>query len=68
MMFYLRSNVFGTKESGAPREREVCNIVSDEWEEPNAGEKELLMGYTHGGTAACVVAEVGKKNVEQTPA
>ena len=36
----------------APGEGELFNIYTNEWEEPDADEKELLLGYSRGDTAA----------------
>ena len=49
---YLHSNAFRAKESGNPGEGEVFNTLTNIWEEPDAEEKELLLGYRAGDTAA----------------
>ena len=54
---YLHSNAFRPKESGNQGEGEVFNIISLAWEEPDAEEKELLLGYASGDTAAAGVTE-----------
>ena len=54
---YLRSNAFRPKESGNPGEGEVFNTLSNVWEEPDAEEKELLLGYMPGDTAAQGISE-----------
>ena len=54
---YLMSNAFRTKENGALGEGQVFNIVSNTWEEPDAEEKEMLLGYSHGDTAAVGVSD-----------
>ena len=54
---YLESNAFRPKDMGAPGEGQVFNIVSNMWEEPNAKEKESLLGYQRGDTAAPGVTE-----------
>ena len=35
----------------------VYNIVSNTWEEPDAEEKEMLLGYSRGDTAAVGVSD-----------
>ena len=42
---YLQSNAFRPKENGAPREGQVYNTKIGQWEEPDADEKEQLLGY-----------------------
>ena len=54
---YLHSNAFRPKANGHPGEGEVFNTISLEWEEPDAEEKELLLGYAPGDTAAAGVTE-----------
>ena len=54
---YLHSNAFRTKESGAPGEGQVYNRITRVWEEPDADEKELLLGYSPGDTAAPGVSD-----------
>ena len=54
---YLGSRAFVTKKNGNPGEGQVYNRESDLWEEPDAEEKELLMGYTSGDTYAAGVSE-----------
>ena len=54
---YLRSNAFRPKENGNPGEGEVFNTSSLEWEEPDADEKEMLLGYATGDTSAPGVTE-----------
>ena len=54
---YLRSNAFRPKENGTPGEGEVFNTQTNVWEEPDAEEKELLLGYTLGDTAAAGVSD-----------
>ena len=56
-MSYLMSNAFRPKENGAPGEGQVYNIVSNTWEEPDAQEKEMLLGYSRGDTAAVGVSD-----------
>ena len=53
---YLLSNAFKPKDEGALGEGQVFNIVSHTWEEPDAEEKEILLGYTRGDTAALGVS------------
>ena len=55
---YLRSNAFKPKGNGNPGEGEVFNTGSLEWEEPDAEEKEILLGYAAGDTSAPGVTEV----------
>ena len=57
---YLHSNAFRPKENGNPGEGEVFNTVSLEWEEPDAEEKEGLMGYSVGETAAPGVTDADR--------
>ena len=54
---YLHSNAFRPKENGNPGEGEVFNTISLEWEEPDAEEKEMLLGYAAGDTLASGVTE-----------
>ena len=54
---YLRSNAFRPKENGNPREGEVFNTTSLEWEEPDTEEKEELLGFAAGDTLAPGVTE-----------
>ena len=54
---YLRFNAFRPKDNGNPREGEVFNTQSLEWEEPDVEEKEMLLGYAAGDTAAPGVIE-----------
>ena len=54
---YLLSNAFRPKEGEAPREGQVFNIVSNTWEEPDAEEKEILLGYTRGDTIVAGVSD-----------
>ena len=57
---YLGSRAFRPKENGNPGEGEVFNTESNLLEEPDAEEKELLMGYTAGDTAATGVSEADR--------
>ena len=57
MVSYLHSNAFRPKENSNPREGEVFNTISLEWEEPDVEEKELLLGYAAGNTSAAGVTE-----------
>ena len=54
---YLRSNAFRPKENGNLGEGEVFNTISLEWEELDAEEKEMLLGYAAGDTSAPGVTE-----------
>ena len=54
---YLRSNAFRPKSSGSPGEGEVFNLHTNLWEEPDAEEKEELLGFQRGDTAASGVTE-----------
>ena len=54
---YLHSYAFRPKENGNPGEGEVFNIISLEWEEPDAEEKEMLLGYATGDTLAAGVTD-----------
>ena len=49
---YLRSNAYRPKSNGSPGEGEVFNIHTDTWEEPDVEEKEALLGFQRGETAA----------------
>lgn len=42
---FLQSNAFRTKPNGQPGEGEVFNTNTNVWEEPDAEEKEMLLGY-----------------------
>ena len=48
---YLGSNAFRPKSNGAPREGQVYNLHTNIWEEPDAMEKVLLLGFYTGDTA-----------------
>ena len=48
---YLRSNAFRPHDDGTLGEGEVFNTHSKEWEEPDAVEKEHLLGYRIGDIA-----------------
>ena len=54
---YLESNAFRSKPCGAPGEGQVYNIITETWEEPDAEEKESLLGFMRGDTAAPGVTE-----------
>ena len=54
---YLLSNAFRPKENGQPGEGQVYNLVTNKWEEPDAEEKEMLMGYNRGDTHAPGVSD-----------
>ena len=54
---FLRSNAYRPKPDGSPGEGEVYNVIYERWEEPSIGEKEKLMGYNEGDTAAEGVTE-----------
>ena len=49
---FLRSNAYRPKPDGSPGEGEVYNVIYNRWEEPRVGEKEKLMGFNEGDTAA----------------
>ena len=49
---YLNSNAFRIKANGAPGEGQVFNLQTDQWEEPDVGEKEQLLGFHVGDMAA----------------
>ena len=49
---YLLSNAFRPTENGTLGEGQVFNIVSNTWEELDAEEKEILLGFIRGDTAA----------------
>ena len=57
---YLGSRAFRPKENGNPGEGEVFNTKSNLWEEPDAEEKEQLMGYTPRDTTAAGVSEADR--------
>ena len=48
---YPRSNAYRQKDNGAPGEGELFNKLTSEWEDPDAEEKELLLGYSRGDIA-----------------
>ena len=54
---YLRPNAYRPKDDGTPGEGEVFNTHTNVWEEPDSDEKELLLGYTLGDTAAVGVSD-----------
>ena len=54
---YPCSNAYRPKDNGAPGEGELFNKFTCEWEEPDAEEKELLLGYSKGDTAAPGVSD-----------
>ena len=54
---YLESNAFRRKDNGAPGEGQLFNITTKLWEEPDAEEKELLLGYQRGETATPGITE-----------
>lgn len=54
---YPKSNAYRQKDNGAPGEGEVFNLHTNEWEEPDADEKELLLGYSRGDTSAPGVSD-----------
>ena len=54
---YLHSNAFKPKDNGTLGEGEVFNTKTNVWEEPDGEEKELLLGYTLGDTAAAGVSD-----------
>ena len=60
MVSYLRSRAVRSKINGVLGEGEVFNTISNMWEEPDAEEKELLLGYTARDTAAPGVSEVDR--------
>ena len=57
---YLHSNAFRPKENGNLGEGEVFNTVNLEWEEPDTEEKEGLLGFGAGDTAAPGVTEADR--------
>ena len=57
---YLGSRAFRPKENGNPGEGEFFNTESNLWEELDAKEKEQLMGYIPGDTAAVRVSEADR--------
>ena len=54
---YPRSNAYRQKDNGAPGEGQLFKRLTSEWEEPDAEEKELLLGYSRGDTAAPRVSD-----------
>ena len=52
-----RSNALRSKINGALGEEQGFNIHTKQWEEPNAKEKESMLGYQRGDTAALGVSE-----------
>ena len=57
---YLGSRAFRPKENGNLGEGEAFNTENNLWEEPDAEEKEQLMGYTPIDTAAAGVSEADR--------
>lgn len=57
MMSYLRSNAFRPKENGHPGKGELFNTITNMWEEPDAKEKKVLLGFQRGDTATLGVTE-----------
>ena len=57
MVSYPRSNAYRPRDNGAPEEGGLFNIYTNEWEEPDVDEKELLLGYSRGDTAALGVTD-----------
>ena len=55
---FPRSNAYRPKPDERPGEGEVYNVIYERWEEPSVGEKERLIGYNEGDTAAEGVTEV----------
>ena len=53
---YLNSNAYRMKANGSPGEGQLYNTLSDQWEEPDAEEKEALLGYKRGDTTASGVS------------
>ena len=53
----LLSNAFRPKVDGTPGEGQVFNIVSNTWEDLDAEEKEMLLGFNRGDTAAIGVSD-----------
>ena len=49
---YLKSNAFRVKANGAQGGGQVFSIHTDQWEEPDVREKELLLGFMADDTAA----------------
>ena len=49
---YLQSNAFRPKANGAPREGQVFNVQTNQWEEPDVEEKELFLGFQINDIAA----------------
>ena len=45
MISYAPCNAFRAKDTGAPGEGQVYNVISKVWEEPDAEVKESLLGY-----------------------
>ena len=54
---YLGSNAFRPKSNGAPGEGQAYNLHTNIWEEPDAMEKELLLGFHAGDTTTPGVTE-----------
>ena len=57
---YLHSNAFRAKDNGALGEGQVFNRITREWEEPDVEDKELLLGYLPGDTAAPGISDEEK--------
>lgn len=57
MVSFLHSNAYRPKPDGSPGEGQVNNCIYERSEEPTIGEKEQLLGYQEGDTAAEGVTE-----------
>ena len=57
VVFYPCSNAYRQKDNGAPGEGHLFNKLTSEWEEPDAEEKEVILGYSRGDTAAPGVSD-----------
>ena len=54
---FLHSNAYRPKEDGSPGEGQIFNVIYSRWEEIAVGEKEMMLGYREGDTAAAEVTE-----------
>ena len=54
---YLHSRAFREQEDGTPGEGQVFNTIDLWWEELDIEEKEQLLGFTKGSTAAPGITE-----------
>ena len=54
---YLMSNAYRPRDNGTPGEGQLFNTHTSNWEEPDAEEKEQLLGYTPDDTVTPGVSD-----------